>query len=173
MPHNERCRICKLRLHELLKAAFGNVEGQYNLKLPSRLDGYRGKSVYDDLVTIYKSLQEYRGFTEFVKAKNLPKVDFFVHKHKIIVEFDESQHFTKPRAISLSKYPDYLSLGFDKNRWIKRCNDLNRRDNDPPFRDEQRAWYELWCHLDPAKTTDVGKLKDLIMSKMEGIHETR
>lgn len=191
MKHNERCKVCKLRIFELLKSAFGKVDDQYYLSLPSRLDGYKGKRIYDDLAKIYKSLQDYRGFTDFVKAKSLPNADFFVHSPKMIVEFDESQHFTKPRAISLSQYPAYLKLGFDKDKWMRRCIDLNKRDNDPPYRDEQRAWYDtlrdfadfptvrllpqeaIWCGLDPAKKSDVEWIKSLIIGKREGIHEAK
>ncbi len=191
MTHNERCKNCKLRIYELLKAAYGDVDDQYNLNLPSKLEGYGGQSIYDDLAKIYKSLQDYRGFTQFVKAKTLPNVDYFVRSAKIIVEFDESQHFTKPRAISLAQYPSYLKLGFDKNMWLKRCLQLDKRDNDPPYRDEQRAWYDtlrdfadvptvrvlpgeaIWCRLDPAKKSDVVWIKNLVDRKMENIHEAR
>ncbi len=121
MAHNERCKNCKQRIFELLKVAFGNVDDQYNLNLPSRLDGYRGTVIYNDLSKIYRSIQDYRGFTDFVKAQKLPNVDYFIHSLKIIIEFDETQHFTKPRAISLSHYPPYLKLGFDKDKWQKRC----------------------------------------------------
>ena len=89
----------------MLRAAFGDVEGQYNLNLPSKLEDYKGKAFYDNLRIIYKSLHDYRGFKDFVKTKTLPNVDYLVHNPKIIVEFDESQHFTKPRAIGLRNYP--------------------------------------------------------------------
>jgi len=186
MAHNERCKNCKLRIFELIKAAFGDVDDQYNLNLPSRLDDYKGTNIHQDLAKIYKSLQDYRGFKDFVKTKKLPNVDYFVHAPKIIVEFDETQHFTKPRAISLSQYPPYLTLGFDKDKWLKRCLDLSRRDNDPPYRDEQRAWYDtlrdfaefptvrflpeevIWCDLSPAKTSDVEWMRNLIIGKMGG-----
>jgi hypothetical protein len=188
MAHNERCKLCKSKIFGLLNSAFGKVDKSYNLNLPSRLEDYKGKRVYDDLAKIYESLQNHRGFKDFV---NLPNVDFFVHTPQMIVEFDESQHFTKPRAISLSLYPAYLKLGFEKDKWIKRCLELDKRDNDPPYRDEQRAWYDalrdfadfptvrllpeeaIWCDLDPVKKSDVEWMKNLIGRKMEGIHEAK
>lgn len=181
--HNERCKVCKQRIFELLRAAFGDVEGQYNLNLPSKLEDYKGKAFYDNLRIIYKSLHDYRGFKDFVKTKTLPNVDYLVHNPKIIVEFDESQHFTKPRAIVLRNYPPNLTLGFDKDKWLERCLKLNKRDNDPP-RDEQRAWYDtlrdfadiptvrllpeeaVWCDLEASKTEDVEWFKKLILSKL-------
>jgi len=189
--HSERCKVCKQRIFELLKISFGNVEEQYNLNLPSKLEDYKGKGIFDDLAKIYNSLQNYRGFNDFVKAKTLPNVDFFVHAPKMVVEFDESQHFTKPRAISLSHYPDYLQLGFDKDWWIQRCLKLNMRDNDPPYRDEQRAWYDtlrdfiniptvrllpeeaIWCDLDTTNKIDVKWFKNLILKKVGGEYEQR
>lgn len=189
--HNERCKVCKQRIFELLRAAFRDVEGQYNLNLPSKPEDYKGKVFYDNLRIIYKSLHDYRGFKNFVKAKTLPNVDYLIHIPKIIVEFDESQHFTKPRAIALSHYPGYLKLGFDKDKWIKRCLEFDKRDNDPPYRDEQRAWYDtlrdfadfptvrllpeeaIWCDLDPTKKADIEWLKNLIHNRVEGIYEAQ
>jgi hypothetical protein len=50
--HNERCKVCKQRIFELLRAAFVDVEGQYNLNLPSKLEDYKGKAFYDNLSII-------------------------------------------------------------------------------------------------------------------------
>lgn len=181
--HNESCRECKKRVFELLGAAFENVEEQYNLKLPATLDGYKGKAFYSDLKAIYESLQKYRGFREFVKAKNLPNVDFFVHNPKMIVEFDESQHFTVPRAIALRNYPSNTILGFDRDKWMERCLALKRKDNNPPYRDEQRAWYDtlrdfadiptirllpeeaVWCNMKICKAEDVERFKKLVLRR--------
>jgi very-short-patch-repair endonuclease len=70
---------------------------------------------YKKLTEIYEALQNFRGFKEFVKAKSLPQCDFFLPKYKFIVEFDESQHFTLPRKITLERYPKELELGLIEN----------------------------------------------------------
>ncbi|HSB30524.1 MAG TPA: hypothetical protein VLD55_02890, partial [Candidatus Sulfobium mesophilum] len=96
----------------------------------------------------------------------------------VIVEFDESQHFTELREISISEYPKDMVLGFDKRKWQSLCSKLKRKDNDPPYRDEQRAWYDtlrdvvplmlapkpairlysgyyIWCSLKPDGKPDI------------------
>ncbi|MBF0473492.1 MAG: hypothetical protein HQK91_14805 [Nitrospirae bacterium] len=97
--HNQRCSSCKSMIFELLEAIYGKVEKEYNLRLPSKLDGYLCTSGYDDLAKIYSNLQNYRGYKDFIRKKTLSNVDFFVHSPKMIVEFDESQHFTIPKQI--------------------------------------------------------------------------
>lgn len=183
--HNERCRGCKDAIANLLAATFGQIEINYDIDLPARLEDYYETSIYADLAPIYKALQSNRGFDEFVKAKRLPRVDFFIPAKMLIVEFDESQHFTKPRDITLSLYPNKREFGFPVNRWRSLCQSLNKRDNSPPFRDEQRAWYDtirdfapffwktgntvrlfssdiVWCSLDPKAESDIDKFKKLI-----------
>ena len=59
------------------------------------------------------------------------------------MEFDETQHFTAPRAITLRGLPSNQAVGFSAERWIALCGSTNARDNDPPYRDEQRAWYDV------------------------------
>lgn len=170
--HNPRCKECKCNLYCMPKKSFGEAKIEYSLKLPARLKSLKGKWGYETLALIYQELGDFRGYREFVKVDNLPAVDYFLPKQGIIVEFDELQHFTRPRLITLSSYPDGLKLGFDRNKWIKLAIQLNKRDNDPPFRDEQRAWYDtlrdfapmilgykptvrlfaseqVWCQLNP------------------------
>jgi very-short-patch-repair endonuclease len=68
--------------------------------------------------------------------------DFFVPGINLVIEFDERQHFTLPRAASLRAYPNNAKLGFDKEKWIRLCEDINAGDNSPAYRDEQRAFYD-------------------------------
>lgn len=68
--------------------------------------------------------------------------DFFVPGKCLVIEFDERQHFTLPRAASLRAYPDRTTLGFDKGKWIQLCEEINAGDNSPEYRDEQRAFYD-------------------------------
>ena len=175
--HNERCKACKKAVEEILAESFGEVKVNYNLDLPSKVDGYKNSIFAKVLIKIYRKLQKHRGHNQFVKAKKLPNVDFFVPNPGFIVEFDESQHFSRPREITLANYPDALKLGFDKSRWKNLCRTFNVKDNDPPYRNEQRAWYDTlrdfapsilklkptkrlfardfaWCSLDPQKTAD-------------------
>lgn len=191
--HNERCKDCKKRIYELLVAAYGNVKQNYNLNLPSRLDGYHKHSVYDALQVIHSELCKYHGFTSFVKTEKLPNVDYYVENPKIIIEFDESQHFTKPREISLRHYPQNLKLGFDREKWKQKCLQLNRQDNDPPYRDEQRAWYDTlrdfsfltlgiptirllpeeatWCELDVDNNQNINWFKAHIQNRLKPFFE--
>ena len=68
--------------------------------------------------------------------------DFFSPTLRLAIEFDERQHFTLPRASSLKAYPLNLSQGFDRGRWIAMCGKIQAGDNDPVYRDEQRAFYD-------------------------------
>jgi len=138
---------------------------------------------------IYDDLQRYRGFERFVRSTKLSPADFFVPSHSLIVEFDESQHFTKPRDITLSHYPDNREFGFSVKRWRILCEQLNKRDNDPPFRDEQRAWYDtlkdfaplrlrvgqtvrvysrdfVWCSLNPRTKADLHTFERFLTVKL-------
>jgi hypothetical protein len=188
--HNERCRDCKERVTNLLDAIFGKVEVNYDISLPSKLGDYSDTNIYDDLGPIYQALQNHRAFDNFVKAKKLPRVDFFIPEQNLIVEFDESQHFTKPREIALSLYPLENEFGFSVQRWRELCQKLNKRDNEPPYRDEQRAWYDtlrdfapslwetgrtvrlfsrdlVWCSLNPEEETDLETFRELMLSNSE------
>jgi hypothetical protein len=119
----------------------------------------------------------------------LPRVDFFIPDRSLIVEFDESQHFTKPRDITLNHYPEYREFGFSLKRWRTLCQQLHKRDNDPPFRDEQRAWYDtlrdfapilsgtgrtvrlysrdaIWCSLSPNNESDLRSFEKFMPRKL-------
>jgi hypothetical protein len=186
--HNERCRDCKERVRTMLSALFGRVEANWDLNLPARLDDYTETIIFESLKTIHDALIEHRGFDRFVKSRKLPRVDFFIPDKKIIIEFDESQHFTKPRDVALGLYPRGKKYGFFVEKWRVLCEKLNRRDNDPLYRDEQRAWYDtlrdlspilwggrqtvrlysrdfIWCSLRPDRQSDLLTFKRFIMKK--------
>ena len=109
-------------------------------------------------------------------------------KKNIIVELDETQHFTGARAAALSAYPDSLELGFDRDKWIDLCHEIDAHDDYPEYRDEQRAWYDTlrdflplidgykptqriymgdfqWCLLDENNYEDVKAFKTIISGK--------
>lgn len=182
--HNERCPECKENIKILLEKIYGEVEQNYKFEVGVRPEDYTG-SLHHQLNTIYEALQSHRGFTDFVRAKTLPNVDFFVPNPGFIVEFDESQHFTQPRKEALNNYPVGFEFGYDNKRWIELCEKISAKDNDPVYRDEQRAWYDtlrdflptikdleptvrlyskdyIWCSLNPSKSPDVKKFKDFI-----------
>lgn len=188
IKHNERCRDCKLAVRNMLTTLFGSVYVEWDLNLPCRLDDYINTGLADTLGTVHEALQKYRGFDQFVKAKKLASVDYFIPDQNLIVEFDESQHFTKPRGIALNLYPQGKEYGFSVERWHSLCQKLDQRDNDPPHRDEQRAWYDTlrdlvpqlsghgqtirvfsrdleWCSLNPASELDLLMFKQTIFEK--------
>jgi len=184
--HNERCPDCKENVRNLLRELFGPVETNWDLGLPCQLPDYTDTNLYDTLRPIHEALQNNRNFEIFVKSKKLPRVDYFVPDRKLIVEFDESQHFTKPRDLALSFYPaSENNFGFSVEKWRKLCQQLNKRDNDPPYRDEQRAWYDtirdfapvlwnagqtarlysrdaIWCSLSPDSESDLQTFRQLV-----------
>lgn len=183
--HYESCKDCKKRFVEMLTKIFDRVETNYDLKLSTRVDDYKKTNVYETLKKIYQALCDFRGFKSIVNSKKLAKADFFIPEKGFIIEFDESQHFTKPRAIALQHYPKNKRFGFSVDRWRLLCEKLDRKDNDPLYRDEQRAWYDtlkdfapillkkgkivrlysrdfVWCSLSPERQTDLLTIKKLI-----------
>jgi hypothetical protein len=192
----ERCPRCKETIKRLLEKIYGEVRENYKFNVGTHPEDFKGTLYYNELKEIYGSLQNNRGFKDFAKAKTLPNCDFYVvpkPKQKFpgfIVEFDESQHFTLPRKIALEKYPSDLKLGFNREKWIKLCKKIKAKDNDPPYRDEQRAWYDtlrdflpailglkptvrlfskdfVWCSLDPENPEDVRRFKRMIEGQNE------
>ena len=183
--HNERCRNCKVIIESLLAARYGVVKANYDLGRSARLEDYAGTEVYEHLARIHRALQSHRGYDNFVRRPKLAPVDFYIPERNLIVEVDESQHFTAPRRIALSAYPKTYQFGFSTERWIRLSSELNKKDNSPPFRDEQRAWYDTlrdfapierglggiiriyikdhaWCTLNPNDDSDVQKFLRLI-----------
>ena len=190
--HDERCPKCKETIRKLLEKIYGKVEENYKFRVGTSPEDFKNSLYYSKLKTIYKKLQDHRGHRDFVKAKTLPNCDFFIPNPGFIVEFDESQHFTLPRKITLEEYPTNLELGFSKEKWIRLCEKINAKDNDPPYRDEQRAWYDTlrdflptilglqptvrlfakdfeWCSLDPNNPEDVDKFRKMVESNREQI----
>ena len=185
--HNERCPDCKKKLGKMLALIFDDVEENVSFDTGASLSFYKNSKPYPALKKIYQKLQNHRNYSNFVRVKKLPNCDYYIPSERLIVEFDESQHFTKPRMISLKNYPisSKLALGFSSRRWQELCTSLDIRDNDPPFRDEQRAWYDTlrdfmpaikgfrptvrlyskdfqWCGLDENNTHDQQFLKSML-----------
>lgn len=168
----------------MLAKIYGVVMPNYAIHFGTKPEDYAGLPLEGDLSPIFTALQQHRGHSGFVKTGHL-NVDFFLPVPGFIVEFDESQHFTTPRDIALRHYPAYLNLGFSRERWMDLCGETNAHDEDPPYRDEQRAWYDTlrdfmplimgfqttrrlyskdlqWCSLNPDKKEDVEKFRNIL-----------
>lgn len=173
----------------MLKKIYGSVTPNYRIDLGTLPEDYSGRPFYKYLDAIYTSLQNHRGYHDFTKIHHL-RMDYYLPDQQLIVEFDESQHFTEPRRKTLEHYPDSLKTGFSTKKWMKLCENLNRHDNDPLYRDEQRAWYDTlrdflsethgcltvrlyardmtWCSLDLENEEDVKRFKKMIDEKIGG-----
>ena len=185
--HSERCRECKRRVRGLLERIYGACVPDHRFGWRTGLATYAGTSIGSALRDVATTLERYRGFGigEFVRRDVLAGCDFWVPNPGFVVEFDERQHFTTPRKLALSVYADHLSLGFSAERWISLCECHDARDSNPPYRDEQRAWYDAlrdlvpsvqglqptarlnaralrWCSLDPDKREDRERFSDLV-----------
>jgi len=183
--HNdEHCGACKNGIAAILRQLYGEIRERASLGVPARLSGFIGHRSHAQLSKIHSALCAHRGFTDFAQSEMLRPVDFFVPSEAFVLEVDEKQHFTYPRAIALRQYASDLQVGFDLQRWIHLCEQIAAHDPTPPDRDEQRAWYDSirdhlslldpkitttcrlrasdypWCSLDPASIDDRALLRD-------------
>lgn len=94
------------------------------------------------ILTIYHALQGMRGYSTFASFGKPLRCDFSVPAERLVIEYDERQHFTVQRATSLELYPPDLALGFDRQEWLTACRTIRATDPTPPYRDEQRAFYD-------------------------------
>ena len=60
--HNERCRDCKEAIKNLLATIFHDVEVNYDINLPAKLEDYSDTNIYDDIAPVYQPLQNHRGY---------------------------------------------------------------------------------------------------------------
>ena len=179
------CKQCKVQVEHFLTSLYGEVKFGHRLEVGVLPQHFQHSPFGRELQGIFKALQDYRGHQSFVRAAQLPPVDFYVPNPGLIVEFDEPQHFTLPRSLALSKYPDRLALGFSREKWQRLCEQTKAQDRDPAYRDEQRAWYDTlrdflpsimglkptvrlyagdqrWCELDPKSPSDLAKFKSYL-----------
>ncbi len=185
--HSQSCPECKTRVHQLLERIYGTCVRNHRFRWGTGLADYAGSPIGSTLQDVAQALQEHRGFgiDEFVLSKKVAACDYWVPDPGFIVEFDESQHFTKPRSLALSVYAGQHPLGFSAKRWLQLCEEHSAKDGSPPYRDEQRAWYDtlrdlvpvaeglwptvrlyardrVWCSLDPESRDDRERFLDLI-----------
>ena len=185
--HSERCRECKIRIRELLERIYGTCRPNHRFRWPTDLTAYSGTSIHPALRNVASALEAFRGFavSDFARSVMLAPCDFWIPQPGFVVEFDESQHFTYPRKLGLSAYPHEQPPGFSAKRWIGLCEHHDVKDNHPPYRDEQRAWYDTlrdlapsldrsqptvrlyardltWCSLDPDNSDDRQRFSALL-----------
>jgi hypothetical protein len=187
--HNERCPQCKATVEAMLKRIYGEVHTAYSFDFGASLGEYASSTLHPVLKEIHSSLQALRGNQEFVRARSLPPVDYYVPTPGFVVEFDERQHFTMCRKLALSQYPDDVPVKFDVGKWMRLCSEINAKDRSPQYRDEQRAWYDTlrdfapiihglrptvrlysddfqWCGLDPNSPDDRAWFEKVLMNGM-------
>jgi len=185
--HSERCRACKGRVAQLLERIYGACSLNLQFGWQTRPEAYAGTPIEPILRDVAERLESHRGYgiDTFVRSNLLAGCDYWVPDPGFIVEFDESQHFTRPRKLALAVYGDTHTLGFSARRWMELCERHDAKDNHPAFRDEQRAWYDtlrdlvpptqgfqptvrlyacdqVWCSLDPDRREDRERFSDLI-----------
>ena len=147
--HSAHCRPCKERVRELLTALYGECRIDVLFPWSARPEDYEKSAIGYSLARIRAALGDLRGHSGFIKSAQVPPCDYYVSNPPFILEFDESQHFTRPRLTSLSLYPDDLKLGFPRPLWMKLCRQIDARDDMPIDRDERRAWYDTLRDLVP------------------------
>lgn len=148
--HSEHCRRCKEQVRQLLAAIYGDCLVGYSFPWPASPEEYKKTIMEDTLRQILAALEQLRGHRNFIKSVQVPPSDFFVPNPPFILEFDESQHFTLARLVTLSLYRPELKVGFPIARWKDLCRSIDARDDEPPDRDERRAWYDTLRDLVPA-----------------------
>jgi len=187
--HTERCPDCKIRVAEMLASLYGMVKTDHRFEVGVLPEDFSKSEFSRELREIFFALMDFRGHSNITRADRLSEVDYYVPDPGFILEFDESQHFTAPRKVSLERYPDELKSRFNRGKWIQLCESIDQSDNDPPYRDEQRAWYDTlrdflptifdlqptvrlfagdrkWCELDHKDQHDRNEFKAIITQTM-------
>ena len=103
------------------------------------------QSLMDDVLSgMHEALVSFRGHENFSTLGWKLQCDFFIPSENLIIEYDEKQHFTEPRAVSFDFYPENISFAFDTGYWKDECNRIKAKDPDKkdPSRDEKRAFYD-------------------------------
>lgn len=118
---------------------FGHIETEKKLewlKTPNH------NNLPKEYKAIANALSKYRNQNGFKKSNYHLQCDIVLDEQKLIIEYDENQHFTKARKITLENYPSSIYLSYPKQSWITACEKINAKDNSPIDRDEKRAFYD-------------------------------
>lgn len=148
--HPDSCRECKTRVRELLFELYGVCRVDQSFPWPSHPGSYAGTLVGEILEGVKTDLGLLRGHRDFIKAPQMPPCDYYLPGVGLIVEFDERQHFTRARQVTLGRYRPEVPVGFSIPLWIDLCTKVAAEDPDPPDRDERRAWYDALRDLLPS-----------------------
>ncbi len=171
-------------MRELLTAIYGECRVNHSFPWPTLPELYAKTPIGNLLAQIRTALGDLRGHRDFIKSAQVPPCDYFVSDPPFILEFDESQHFTRPRLVTLTLYPDNFKSGFSLSRWQELCRQIDAQDDQPFDRDERRAWYDTlrdlvpmvhdfkptvrlnageieWCSLDAAKSANLAAFRQL------------
>ena len=191
--HSAHCRQCKQRVGEMLAAIYGMCRQNHSFGWSALPRDYADTPIGAILERIQSALENLRGHRDFIKTPLVPPCDYYVSAPPFILEFDESQHFSRPRLIALSFYPEDLKLGFSVSDWCELCRSVDACDDEPFDRDERRAWYDTlrdlvpivygfaptarlyggaypWCDLDAASMRDRQQFLGWISSRPAGNH---
>ena len=135
---NSDRRKQKEYLQDLLYNIFGQVETE---KTYDWVTTPRKENIYVDIIA---NIEKICGTRSFAYKECKLKFDFVCEKQKVIIEYDERQHFTKQRKIALMSYPSDIHLYYNKKIWLKACDDINAKmkKKKDPLRDEKRAFYD-------------------------------
>ena len=147
--HSSHCRACKERVLEILTALYGECKVNHQFPWPARSEDYASSTIGNFLESVRHALGDWRGHRDFIKSPQVPPCDYYISAPPFILEFDESQHFSRARWITLQLYPKALPVGFSLTRWQDLCREINAVDDQPSDRDERRAWYDVLRDLVP------------------------
>lgn len=137
----------KNALQKVLQKKFGLIETEKKfdwLKTPFL------KDLPKEYINIYNSLLTYCKDGNVKEGFSLP-CDFYFDDYGLLVEYDERQHFSIPRKITLENYPNNLKLNFSREKWINTCDDIRAKDGNPPGRDNIRAFYDCVRDIEISK----------------------
>lgn len=152
---NTQSREQKQALCNELKKQFKYVAQE--LRLFTSPKNPKNDKLYSSIFNVlYESA--FKRNEHFIQYEHVGAIDFYVESEKLIIEYDEGQHFSPQRQMTLENYPKDIQLGFDKNEWIAYCKMIkdtygkkykifNRR----PCRVEQRAYYDSVKDIEAAK----------------------
>jgi very-short-patch-repair endonuclease len=129
----------KNALHVLLQQQVGIIHTEKRFEWMRTPDP---KKLPPEYKPITDALKKYRKQAGFLRPNYQLLCDIVVDNLKMIVEYDEDQHFSKARLITLEQYPPKIKLWFSRKEWMDYCKKLDRHDNAPVDRDERRAFYD-------------------------------
>jgi hypothetical protein len=187
--HSAHCRACKARVRELLTLVYGECSVNHSFPWSAQLQDYANLPVEILLQRIHTDLGNLRGHRDFSKSALVPPCDFYISDPPFILEFDESQHFSRPRLLTLSLYAEQINLGFPLERWKELCRQIDAQDDTPIDRDERRAWYDTlrdlvpnlhgfkptvrlyagehpWCSFDPRSGRDLEIFRNMLADRL-------